>query len=147
MAIGVAFAVGSRYGGQALRTLGLVVENTVAALLQAGGAVVTRGLGVVGPGGRRVLDMLVEAAGKVAWVESKYKLPSKAGDALTRLVGQMQSATASATSGQQVVLFTFKEPAIAELELVIRSIGPTADPIQYVWGFRGLMQWFNFYFY
>ncbi|MBK8039293.1 MAG: hypothetical protein IPK22_19490 [Verrucomicrobiaceae bacterium] len=75
----------------------------------------------------------------------KYGLPRVAGPALQRLVGQMQ--TAVAVGEGKIVLFTFKEPAAAELALVVESLGiNTANSIQFVHGFRGLVQWFRLYF-
>lgn len=147
LAIGLGFAVGARQGGQALRALGIAVERTVAGLLKAGGATVDAGIKVFGPGGSRVIDFVAKAGQRVAWIEVKYKLPSRGGDSLTRLAGQMQSGSASATGGQQMVLFTFKEPTIAEMELVLNAIGPTKNPIQFVSGFQGLMNWMAMYFF
>jgi hypothetical protein len=99
-------------------------------------------------GGRRFIDFLVKAADKIAIIEVKYKLPSKAGAALTRLIGQMNSSLsyAAANRGTQVVLYTFKAPTISEMNRVINALGTNASQVQFAHGLNGLLSWIKFYF-
>lgn len=145
--IGQAFSRSGTAGGQALYNLGIQVEQSAANILSTMGAQVNRfGVMVNGPGGRRFIDLVVQIGNRIAWIEVKYQLPSKGGKALSRLVAQMQSGIASAGANAQIVIFTYKKPSLQALELVSKSIGETAHPIQYINGFRGLIQWFYLYF-
>ena len=88
------FAISRALGGIALRTLGLTVERSVGILLTRllGRQAVIRGVALVGTGGRWVLDFWLQIGQRVAVLEVKYQLPLRAGEALTRLVGQMRTA-------------------------------------------------------
>ncbi len=145
----LAFLISRSLGGTAIRTLGVVVENAVGRILvQIPGAVVTRNIGLVGAGGRRVIDFLVQVGNRVALIEVNYGLPRQVGPALTRLVGQMQTAlTASQLpAGTQIVLFTFRAPTAAQMNLLLQQLGPQAGLIQNVSGLWGLVQWARFFF-
>lgn len=149
-AVRIAFAISRSLGGAALRSLGMVVENAVGRILvQIPGATVRNGVKLVGQGGPRVLDFWVQVANRVAVIEVKYGLPRAVGPALTRLVGQMQTAlTAQAArqAGAQVVLFTYRAPSAAQMALLMQQLGPQASMIQHVHGLWGLVQWARFFF-
>jgi RHS repeat-associated protein len=145
----LAFLVSRSLGGAAIRTLGVVVENAVGRILvRIPGAVVQRNIGLVGQGGRRVIDFLVRVGDRVALIEVKYGLPRAVGPALTRLVGQMQTAltTTQLPAGTQLVLFTFRAPTAAQMSLLLQQLGPQASLIQHVSGLWGLVQWARFFF-
>ena len=143
----VSFLFGAAAGGAALRNLGMAVENGAFGLLQSGGAQITQGIRITGSAGPRIIDMMARIGERVALIEVKFKLPSRAGSQLDRLVSQMTAATEATTGkGQQVVLYTFKEPQLAQLQLIHDKLGERALTIQYVSGFDGLVRWMNFYF-
>ncbi|MDH3317565.1 MAG: RHS repeat-associated core domain-containing protein, partial [Gammaproteobacteria bacterium] len=146
----LAFLISRSLGGAALRTLGIVVENAVGRILvRIPGAVVSRQIALVGAGGRRVLDFLVRVGNRVAVIEVKFGLPRTAGPALTRLVGQIQTALTAAdpaVRGAQVVLFTFRAPTAAQMARLLQLLGPQAGSLQHVQGLWGLVQWARFFF-
>ncbi len=48
--------------------------------------------------------------------------------------------------GADLILFTFKSPTAKELALIAKQLGPTANRIQMIHGFRSLANWLtNFY--
>ena len=131
--------------GAALRTLGLYVERSVGIILTRvlDRASVNRGVWLVGRGGRRVLDFWLQVGQRVAILEVKYKVPTKAGAALTRLVGQMETALTAeeaTRTGAQVVLFTYRTPSAAQMRLLLEALGPSASSIQHIHGLTGLIQ-------
>lgn len=149
--IGAQFAISRAAGGATLRALGIYVERSVGIILTRvlGRAAVNRGVLLVGQGGRRVLDFWLQVGQRVAILEVKYKVPSKAGAALTRLVGQMKTALTAeeaARAGAQVVLFTYRAPSAAQMRLLLEALGPSANSIQHIHGFTGLIQWARMFF-
>lgn len=145
-AIGPAFAISRTLGGIALRNLGMVVESAVGRILaRIPGVVMTNGIRLVGNGGPRVIDFWAKVGQRVALIEVKYQMPARAGAALTRLVGQMRTAI-SAGEGAQVVLFTFRAPSAAQMNLLLSQLGAEASAIQHVSGLWGLVQWARFFF-
>ena len=149
--IGAQFAISRAAGGAALRVLSLYVERSVGIILTRvlGRAAMNRGGWLVGQGGRRVLDFWLQVGQRVAILEVKYKVPSKAGAALTRLVGQMKTALTAeeaARAGAQVVLFTYRAPSAAQMRLLLEALGPSANSIQHIHGFTGLIQWARMFF-
>lgn len=150
--IGAQFAISRMAGGIALRSLGLYVERSVGIILTrflGSAAVRERGVALVGQGGRRVLDFWLQVGQRIAILEVKYKIPSRSGAALTRLVGQMQTALTAERairSGAQVVLFTYRAPSPAQMRLLLQALGPSASSIQHIHGFTGLIQWARMFF-
>jgi hypothetical protein len=76
-------------------------------------------------------------------LEVKYKLPSRAGEALTRLIGQAQASVAAGEA--QTVIWTFKEPTLQEVQLVT-ELGAAASKVQFVNGVDGLLQYIAAFF-
>lgn len=105
---------------------------------------------MVGKGGRRVIDFWVTAGNRVALIEVKYQLPTKAGTALTRLTNQMKTystAEEAVRNGAQVVLFTYKAPSNAQMNLLLSRLGAEHfNSVQLVHGLTGLGQWVKFFF-
>jgi hypothetical protein len=142
-------------GGSAFGALGKIVERQMATIIRFTSRRLQYKLKILnqqpdtvmfGPGGRRIVDLLVRSNKAIANIEAKYQLPTKAGSALTRLIGQMQTYTAN--SGQ-TVLFSFKEPEIRTLIMITKELeaaGVPARSIQFVNGYRGLSQWLSLYF-
>lgn len=144
------FAISVAAGGRALWALGKTVEIQVYRVLNMmEGAVVNQGAQLFGSGGRRVIDFMIKYAERIAYVEVKYKLPTKAGSALTRLHNQMLTAVENcAARNCQTVLFTFVEPSADDMLFIYEKLGPELSMgIQYVYGFQGLAQWLRLYFY
>jgi hypothetical protein len=99
------------------------------------------------PAGRRVIDFALNFGSKSANFEIKYKLPASAGDALTRLTGQISAMVSQSAAGQQAVVWTMKEPTMTEVQLIQKSIGPTTfGQVQFVHEVEGLFQWIQLYF-
>ncbi|HET7792710.1 MAG TPA: PKD domain-containing protein [Rhizobacter sp.] len=145
--VSAAFRLGSAVGGAALRNLGMVVEAQVERLLVSrfGAAAVQNGIRLEGAGGTRVIDFLVRLGDRLTFLEVKYGLPRKAGAALTRLVGQMRTATtagaelaAAEGATSEVVLFTWAAPTEAQMALVLAELGETASSVRIVSGFVNL---------
>jgi len=138
--------------GSAFVYLGKIVERQAGTIIRLASktleysTTIQRGVTQFGPGGRRVIDLLVRSKDAIARIEVKYQLPTQTGSALTRLIGQMQTSVAN--SGQ-TVLFTFKEPEIRTLLRIVEELEAADVParsIQFVNGYRGLAQWFALYF-
>ena len=138
--------------GSAFVYLGKIVERQAGTIIQAASralqysTTMQRGVTQFGPGGRRVIDLLVRSKDAIARIEVKYQLPKQTGSASTRLIGQMQT---SVSNSGQTVLFSFKEPEIRTLLRVVEELekaGVPARSIQFVNGYRGLAQWFALYF-
>jgi RHS repeat-associated protein len=143
-AVRAGFQISKSSGGVALRNVGIAVENSVAAILEATSINFTRNYAVFGETGRRIVDFYATAAEKLALIEVKYKLPSRAGEALTRVVNQIKvygSSDEVKDKGAQVVLFVFKAPTQAEIELLKRQLGPNAPIFQQVQGLGNLANW------
>ena len=94
--------------------------------------------------GARVIDFFVRFGNRAAWIEVKYALPWRAGEPLTRLVGQVQAAAAAAEG--QVVLWTLRPPSVGQVKLVLDHLGQSAARVQFVHGIEGLYRWLLFYF-
>jgi RHS repeat-associated protein len=148
--IGAQFLISRAVGGAALRSLGVAVESAVGTILRSiPGLGVRQGVGLVGQGGRRVLDFWLTAGNRVAVLEVKYGLPRAVGPALTRLVGQLRTAATAeeaVRNGAQVVLFTFRAPTVAQMALLESQLGASAGFVQHVSGLLGLIQWVRLFF-
>jgi RHS repeat-associated protein len=94
--------------------------------------------------GNRVLDFVARVGDDVAIIESKYSLPIAEGESLTRLVGQVNQAVSSGAG--QVVLWSLKDPTMAQLRLTFQALGATAQRVQFVSGVEGLFRWMQLYF-
>ncbi len=145
-AVGAGFAISKSVGGAALRNLGLAVEQEAAAILQefVGVGGISRNYRLIGEEGRRFIDFFIKSGENLALIEVKYKLPSKAGEALTRAASQIRLAASSEEAiqeGAQVILFTFKAPTASELTLLTQELGPGAGVYQHIHGFTGLLEW------
>ena len=139
------FGFSRSVGGAALGVLGKVVEQAVARVLMSSTAVrILAGAGTVvnGPGGRRIIDFLIQIEEQLFLLEVKFQIPPSAGPALTRLVGQIQTMAAQANSVP--VVFSFRDPGVAQLQRVMDLVGPTAQPVQYISGLDGLIKWLQF---
>ena len=143
------FATSAAVGGLALRNLGMVVESAVGQILTriVGTGAVRSGIPLVGPGGRRVIDFMVQMGNRVAYLEVKYGLPRRAGPALTRLVGQIRTGVAAAAQRDGVfVLFTWNAPSQAQMTLLASQLGPNSGFVQHIHGLFGLTQWIRLFF-
>ena len=96
------------------------------------------------PLANRIIDFSLRARNQVALLETKYKLPAQIGESMTRLVGQLNTAVAARQG--QVVIWTYKEPTLAELQLLYQQLGAQAARVQVVHGLQGLYNWIQFYF-
>lgn len=148
--IGTAFSYSASIGGATLRYLGVAVENGVAQVLERrfGAELVRRGAIIMeGPGGRRVIDFLLNVGNRLTYIEVKYGLPRQAGAALTRLVGQMRTATNAVSGGKgSVILFTWAAPSEAQMALVVSALGETAGSVKIVSGLTNLIVYLNVLF-
>ena len=151
-AVRAGFQISSTVGGAALRSMGLVVERSASIVLRrvlGSGATIDRGVRLVGVGGQRVLDFWLRVGNRVAILEAKYKLPSGAGRQLTRLVSQIRTAQTSQQAireGAQVVLWTYRAPTSAQMNLVLSNLGKGASGVQLVDGLLGLARWARWFF-
>jgi len=106
------------------------------------------------PPGYSITYTYDNAGNRLALLEIKYKLPSRAGEVLNRLTSQIktyetaaqQFAAQQAGVTARVIVFTFKEPTMKELELILNKLGPSANAIQFGHGLIGVAQWFRFFF-
>ena len=151
--VGTVFAqYGRSAGGRILNSIGHQVENSIQVILQriiATPGAVQRGIWLVGEGGRRKLDYFIEIAQRTAIIEVKYKIPTRAGPQLERLLGQIQTALTpkeAFAKGARVVLFIFRAPTDAQLMRIITALGEDAGMVQHVNGFVGLVQWVSLFF-
>jgi predicted AAA+ superfamily ATPase len=150
----VAFIRGAQIG-RSLYNLGMAVQNSVGQILArtaTAGVKVKEQIVLVGQNGTRVIDFLAKAGQRIAYIEVKYKLPSKGGEQLERLSGQISTASthaealAKAGNNVRVVIYTFKEPTVREIELLTEKLGPEVGNVQLVHGFLGLVNWLKFFF-
>ncbi|MBK9362876.1 MAG: RHS repeat-associated core domain-containing protein [Rubrivivax sp.] len=142
------FAISRAIGGSALRALGATVESAVERILiqTLGRSAVSSQIRLVGPGGRRVIDFMIQVKDRVALLEVKYGLPQKVGPAMTRLIGQIRTGTAAAAERDGVfVLFTWAAPSEAQMALLASQLGPGAGFVQHVHGLIGLTQWLRLF--
>ena len=101
---------------------------------------------------QRALDFSLRFANRLALVEVKYAIP-RGIEALTRLVQQLTEAVSELPAIQgtaqeaQIVLWTYKEPALAAIRRLYDALGPqVADRVQFVHGVHGLYHWTRFFF-
>lgn len=94
--------------------------------------------------GSRFIDFVLRYGQRVMDLEVKYKLPDRAGEALTRMVSQAQSSVAAGQA--QTVIWTYKEPTLQELQLVTTQLGAAANNVQFVNGVEGLLRYIQLYF-
>ena len=92
----------------------------------------------------RVIDYTLRMGGRAMDLEMKYRLPDRAGQAVDRLVSQVQ-ASISAGEGQTVI-WSLKEPTLQEIRFVMRELGNSASSVQFVDGVEGLFNYIRLYF-
>ena len=127
----------------------LVVEIAVGQTLVRvlGRQAVQGGIRLVGPGGPRVIDFLVQVGNRIAVLEVEYGLPRKVGPAMARLLGQIRTGTAAAAERDGVfVLFPWAAPSEAQMALLAGQLGEGAGFVQHVHGMVGLTQWLRLFF-
>ena len=141
--VGAAFAVGGLGAAwRVWRTMG-VYAQTVArqVIVRYGRVTIAQGRQII----NRIPDYLLTASnGLKAWLEIKWNLPSRSGEALTRLVGQVTEAWQ--TGKGQVVVWSLREPTLQQIRLVHGHLGVLASKTQFVHGVSGLYQWLHLYF-
>ncbi len=134
-------AAGGAVIGRVWNALGAATQNAASAVLQQLPKI------NVEPSvrtGKHIIDFGLSYGKRLAQLEVKYKLPDKLGSSMTRLVGQVNSMTANAQKGQAVV-WTFKEPTAAEMNLFYQQVGGQAR-VQLVHGLEGLYRWATIFF-
>lgn len=93
--------------------------------------------------GNSIIDFTVRIGARIAAVEVKYKLPLN-GASLSRLVNQVNNMVAWGRG--QAVVWTLKEPTLAEIRKVTEAIGANSGRVQFVSGVEGLAKWGELYF-
>jgi RHS repeat-associated protein len=136
----VAFAAGGTALGTFYNELGAVAENiatAVAELLQAANPEVIQSIEqdvqeLEEGGGQRFIDLAIRTSDKIKdiLIEVKYAIPTE-GEALTRLIGQVNAAL---NSGNEVIVWALKSPTAAELENLAEELGESASRIQVLSG-------------
>ena len=113
--ISPAFLTSGAAGGAALAEYGGEVEEQVAVLSEEVGAeILQKDVEVVSRlGGPRLIDLLLKIKERIVYLEVKTSLPNRAGDALNRLIGQIESAVASAPPNAQVSVFAAQADEVA----------------------------------
>jgi len=142
---GPLFAAGGRHVWVARQAFGRFAENTayqVVRLIQT--SVQNLHIAENVQRGSRYIDIVLRHGQRVMDLEVKYKLPDRAGKALTRLVSHAQSSVAAAEA--QTVIWTFKEPTLRELNLVTKELGTAANRVQFVHGVEGLLRYIDHFF-
>jgi RHS repeat-associated protein len=94
------------------------------------------------PVANRFIDFFVRLGDRSAFIEVKYSLPAKLGPSMDRLVAQVTAATNS--NQGQVVVWTLKEPTMAQVRLVLAQTNNAQ--VQFVHGVEGLYNWIHLYF-
>jgi RHS repeat-associated protein len=136
-----AFLVGGSAVGRMWNVFGDIAERAARQVLTLWNPSVQPEIALIA---NRRLDNLIIFANRVMFLEVKYSLPRKMGDALVRLVGQV--AAANATGRGQVVIWSYSEPTQATLRFVLRHLGPLAPKVQFVHGVEGLYAYLKLYF-
>jgi RHS repeat-associated protein len=90
----------------------------------------------------RFIDFFVRLNDRAAFIEVKYSLPARLGPSMDRLVGQVNAAVNS--NQGQVVVWTLKEPTLAQVRLVLAQTNNAQ--VQFVHGVEGLYNWIYLYF-
>jgi RHS repeat-associated protein len=127
----VAFQAGRVVGGQAVRTLGKVVERRVQEMIrQCFKGEIQRNVRV--GGGRRSIDFLLELKDRNELLEVKYKVPRSGSEALTRLINQIRSAQGD---GHQISVFFSQPFSAAQRRRILDALGPNAPPVNLIGGF------------
>jgi RHS repeat-associated protein len=140
----VAFAAGGTALGRFYNQLGAVAENIATEVVEL--------LEIANPetiqsverdveeleegGGQRFIDIAIRTSDKIKdiLIEVKYKIPTD-GEALTRLIGQVNAAL---RSGNEVIVWALKPPTAAELENLAEELGANASRIQVLSGVENL---------
>ena len=89
--------------------------------------------------GPRVIDMFVRFGQRAAYIEVKWGLPWRAGESMTRLVGQVNAAIAAGEG--QVVVWAMRLPTPQQVNLVVRELGANASRVQFVYGIDAWIEW------
>jgi len=142
---GPMFQAGARQAWEARQLFGRFAENTanqVIRLVQS--SVSSLGVQENIQRGSRFIDFALRYGQRVMDLEVQYKLPDRAGEALSRMVSQAQASVAAGEA--QTVIWTFKEPTLQELQLVTTQLGAAASRVQFVNGVEGLLRYIELYF-
>ncbi|MBF7073465.1 putative Ig domain-containing protein [Glaciecola sp. MH2013] len=145
--VGPAFATSRLYGGVVIRSLGYAVEKIVFLILRKiPGANISRNVQMFTPQGKRhFLDFVVKVKDRVLNLEVKYQIPPRSGQALNRLVSQLQAAQ-NAGNGGRVAVFAFKPPSPAAVARLNKLLGPNASAIDHIYGFMELVIYLTRFF-
>ena len=135
-----AFRQGGPVLGQFFQSIGRFAQDkaveTLRAFAQANSGLV---LEEAKRAGTRVIDIFVRFGNRSAYIEVKWGLPWRSGEALNRLAAQVE-AMAVAAEGQ-IVLWTMRLPTPAQQRLVERALGENAKRVTFVHGFDGWVAW------
>jgi RHS repeat-associated protein len=146
----LAFAGGGLAVGRLFNQLGEVAENVAYKVITLNPDLVSEEIeedvAVAEEGIGRSVDFFVRGTqvARQLFLEVKYGLPYKAGPALTRLTAQLQNALD--TGRGRVVLWTLKDPGLAQINLVLQTLGSKASEVQFVSGVEGLYRFLELYF-
>jgi RHS repeat-associated protein len=88
--------------------------------------------------GAKVVDFLLRSRQVVWWLEAKYGLPWRAGEALTRMGNQLRAAIA--TGRGEVALWAMRAPTSAQQELLKKELGNDAHRVRLIHGIEGLWE-------
>jgi len=92
--------------------------------------------------GNRVIDYQVRFGNNVINLEAKYGLPWRRGEALSRLVGQMQAMAGRVQ--EQPIVWTLQSPTLPQLRMLERAVGTEVfSRTQLIHGVAGLYQYFT----
>lgn len=87
----------------------------------------------------RVIDSFLRLGDKAAWLEMKYGLPWKWGEALSRMADQARQALA--TGEGEVIVWSLREPVVRQLNLAREALGSDAGRVRFIHGVQGLWTW------
>jgi len=139
--VSVAWVTSAAAGGAALARFGAVVEEQVVELSEGVGAqILQKNIEVISRlGGPRQIDFLIKISNRLIYLESKASLPNRAGPALTRLVGQIESAVESAPAEAEITIFAANAEEAA-LDRVYASLSDGAVVrVNFIVGYANLV--------
>jgi hypothetical protein len=140
----VAFSAGGATLGRFFNQFGTVVQNfgqQVVSLLPR-----IDQLKPALEGFTRRPDFLLRAGNGLRVIEGKYQLPTKAGEALSRMGSQIQQFTQWASQGanREVVVWALKSPVNAtKAESAVLQAAGNPQGVRFVYGVEGLFQYLN----
>jgi hypothetical protein len=152
-ALSESFEEGGGSAGRIFDQLGEYAQNVAREVLELDPDLISQeieeNVNVAESGIGKQVDFVVrgaESAGEAAEqliIEAKYALPRVSGDALTRLVNQVNNAVA--TGQGKVVLWFLQQPSLQQVKLVYNAIGTNATVVQFVSGAEGLYRYLQIY--